>query len=142
MSVTITSHCEEQEFIQTVRLNGLLKFNLEKTKGKLFVPDKNISYVARNENGAIIGGVYGAAYLSSVEIEVLWVHESFRGQGIALQLLSKTEEAAPNFGCRLSHLSTYSFQAPLFYQKCGYSICGTVDGFPDDIKLYLLKKQL
>lgn len=29
MSITISSNCDEQEFIQAVRLNGLLEFNME-----------------------------------------------------------------------------------------------------------------
>ena len=28
------------------------------------------------------------------------------------------------------------------FSKQGYVICGKIDGFPDDIKLYILKKQL
>lgn len=45
MSITISSNCDEQEFIQAVRLNGLLEFNMEKTDGKLMIPNKEILYV-------------------------------------------------------------------------------------------------
>jgi len=31
----------------------------------------------------------------------------------------------------LAHLTTYSFQAPQFYQKNGFVVCGEIDGFPD-----------
>lgn len=34
----------------------------------------------------------------------------------------------------------YSFQAPKFYAKCGYTLCGEVDGFVDNISLYSFKK--
>ena len=142
MSIVISDRCEEQEFLNAVRLNGLLKFNMDKTNGKLKVPDLEIMYVARDENGVIIGGVSGFTYLSSLEIEVLWVHEAYRGQNVASRLLHKIEDEAKQAGCRLSYLTTYSFQAPLFYQKRGYTVCGEVEGFPDDIKLYLLKKLL
>ncbi len=37
-----------------------------------------IMYVARNENNSLIGGVFGVAYLSALEVEVLWVHEDYR----------------------------------------------------------------
>ncbi len=142
MSIAISSDCDEQEFIQTVRLNGLLEFNMNKTDGKLMIPNKELLYVARNENNTIIGGIFGVTYLSALEIDVLWVHEDYRGQGVASQLLKTIEEEAGIIGCRLSHLSTYSFQAPPFYQKKGYSVCGTVDGFPDNILLYILRKAL
>lgn len=89
-----------------------------------------------------MGGVSGSTYLSSLEIEVLWVQEAYRGQKIASRLLEVIENQAKDAGCQIVHLTTYSFQAPLFYQKQGYVICGEVNGFPDDIRLYTLKKQL
>lgn len=142
VKVTISNQCDEQEFVNIVRINGLLKYNLTKTSGKLKEPDIEIVRVARDENGIIIGGALGSTYLSSLEIEVMWVNEDYRGQHIASQLLEEIESEAKEAGCRLVHLTTYSFQAPDFYLKQGYDICGQVDGFPEDIKLYILKKQM
>lgn len=93
--------------------------------------------MARNENNSVSGRVFGVTYLSALEVETLWVHEDYKGQEVALQLLKTIEDEARSIGCQVSHLITYSFQAPLFYQKCGYSICGMVDGFPDNIQLYV-----
>ena len=138
----IMDHYDEQEFLNTVRINGLLKYNMAKTKGKLKEPDIEIMKVARNENGVIIGGIAGSTYLSSLEIEVLWVSEAYRGQNISSQLLNEIENEAKEAGCLLAHLTTYSFQAPCFYQKNGYTVCGEIEGFPDNIKLHILKKLL
>ncbi len=140
--VTISNQCDEEEFLNAVRINGLLKYNMDKTSGKLKVPDVEIIKVARNESGIIIGGISGCTYLSSLEIEVLWVSEDYREQNIASQLLKEIEVEAKKVGCCLAHLTTYSFQAPQFYQKRGFVVCGEVDGFPDNIKLYILKKQI
>ncbi|MBZ6007521.1 GNAT family N-acetyltransferase [Paraclostridium bifermentans] len=142
MFITISNCCDEQEFLNSVRLSGLLKYNIKQTNGKLQVPNVEFVNVARNEKGAIIGGISGSTYLSSLEIEVLWVQEDYRGQNIALRLLEEIEHRAKDAGCQLAHLTTYSFQAPCFYQKNGYVICGEINGFPDDIRLYTLKKQL
>jgi len=104
MADIIISNCyDEQEFKDIVRINGLLKYNMDKTGGKLKVPDAEIVRVARE---------------------------------------NEIENEAKALGCHFAHTTTYSFQAPLFYQKQGYTICGEIDGFPDDIKLYMLKKQL
>ncbi|BFK97841.1 hypothetical protein K070079E91_01920 [Eisenbergiella porci] len=65
-----------------------------------------------------------------------------QGARSRIAAIKPIEDEAPSIGCQLSHLTTYSFQASLFYQKCGYSICGMVDGFPDNIQLYVLKKQI
>ncbi|MDR2981730.1 MAG: GNAT family N-acetyltransferase [Puniceicoccales bacterium] len=140
--VTISSQCNEEDFLSAVRIKGLLKYNMHQTAGKLKVPDMKIVRVARDEQGVIIGGASGSTYLSSIEIEVLWVDEAYRGRHIATRLLGEVEDEARVAGCRLSHLVTYSFQAPQFYEKQGYSICGVVDGFPDHIKLFMLKKSL
>jgi GNAT superfamily N-acetyltransferase len=115
---------------------------MDKTKGKLKEPNVEIMKVARNENGIIIGGIAGSTYLSSLEIEVLWVSEAYRGKNIASQLLNEIENEAKEAGCLLAHLTTYSFQAPSFYQKNGYIVCGEIEGFPDNIKLHILKKLL
>lgn len=142
MFITISNCCDEQEFLNSVRLSGLLKYNMIQTNGKLQVPNVEFVNVACNEKGVIIGGVSGSTYLSSLEIEVLWVQEDYRGQNIASRLLEQIEHRAKDVGCQLAHLTTYSFQAPCFYQKHGYAICGEINGFPDDIRLYTLKKQL
>jgi GNAT superfamily N-acetyltransferase len=115
---------------------------MAETSGKLKEPDIEIMKVARDESGAIIGGIAGSTYLSSLEIEVLWVSEAYRGQGIASQLLEAIENEVIKAGCQLAHLTIYSFQAPQFYQKNGFAICGEIKGFPDNITLYTLKKPL
>ncbi|MPM77030.1 hypothetical protein SDC9_124029 [bioreactor metagenome] len=115
---------------------------MKKTKGKLKVPNMDFVNIARNEEGLIVGGISGSTYLSSLEIEVLWVQEDYRGKKIASRLLKEMEVQAKNAGCQIAHLTTYSFQAPHFYVKQGYVICGEINGFPDDIRLYTLKKQL
>lgn len=52
-------------------------------------PNKEILYVARNENNSVSGRVFGVTYLSALEVETLWVHEDYRGQGVASQLLNR-----------------------------------------------------
>lgn len=141
-NITITDNCTADEFLQTVRVNGLQKYNMEQTNGKMAEPYIEITRVARDGENTIVGGISAFTYLSTLEIEILWVSEAHRGQGIAGELLALAEADARAVGCRLAHLTTFSFQAPQFYLNRGYAICGEVDGFPDEINLYLLKKQL
>ena len=42
IKVTISNQCDEKEFLNAVRINGLLKYNLNKTSGKLKEPDIEI----------------------------------------------------------------------------------------------------
>lgn len=140
--ITVTPCTDDEEFLREVRLGGLLQYNMEQTGGKLREPDLDICYAARDENGRIVGGIQGSTYLYALEIDVLWTQESHRGQGVASRLLRQAECQAAKAGCTLAHLTTYSFQAPRFYEKQGYRICGSVDGFPDGICLFVLKKTL
>ncbi len=94
MSITIYNDCDEQEFYNSVRINGLLDYNMKKTNGKLKVPNIEFTNIARNEKGVVVGGVSGSTYLSSIEIEVLWVQEAYRGQKIASRLLEEIEHQA------------------------------------------------
>ena len=140
--ITVETCTNDEEFLREVRINGLLQYNMEKTGGKLREPDFDICYVARDGSGGVVGGVQGSTYLHALEVDVLWTHEAYRGQGLASRLLQKAERDAVEAGCVLSHLTTYSFQAPRFYEKQGYQVCGKIDGFPEGICLYVLKKHL
>ena len=139
---TISKYDDEKTFQNVIGINGLLAYNMQKTDGKLKIPDIELMLVALDKDREIVGGVKGSTFLSSIEVETLLVKEELRGQSIASQLLSEIEKEAKQAGCQLSHLSTYSFQAPSFYQKQGYAICGEIDGLPNGIKLFMLKKSL
>ncbi|CAM4047792.1 hypothetical protein [Mesobacillus zeae] len=41
-NIVIFTNCTDQEFLNTVRINGLQKYNIEKTNGKLKKPDMEI----------------------------------------------------------------------------------------------------
>jgi hypothetical protein len=45
-------------------------------------------------------------------------------------------------GCLNAFLETFSFQAPLFYQKLGYEVFGRADDWPVGHTHYFLKKRL
>ena len=96
----------------------------------------------RNDDGAIIAGVSATLWGECLEIELLWVSQKHRGQGIGSRLLLKLEDIAKNRGCKIILTDTYSFQAPDFYLKLGYVECFTIGGYSngDVSKMFLLKE--
>lgn len=45
--------------MKNVRINGLLNYNVEQTDGKIRKPELEITKVAINEKGQIVGGIAG-----------------------------------------------------------------------------------
>jgi len=99
-------------------------------------------FVARDEQGNVIGGLKGATYWGWLYVDVLAVEESHRRGGIGTSLLRAAETEALRRGCRHSHLDTFSFQALPFYAREGYTVFGVLDDFPGTHRRFFLRKTL
>ena len=99
-----------------------------------------LSVVARGSAGEILGGVAGRTIYDHFLIEVVWVAESMRGEGLGRRLMLQAEERAKARGCRGAQVDTVSFQAPEFYEKLGFRIIGTVEGYPTGHDRHFLAK--
>jgi ribosomal protein S18 acetylase RimI-like enzyme len=97
---------------------------------------------ARLPDGAVVGGVRARQWGAAVEVQQLWVDERQRRRGVAARLMRMLEQAAAGRGARVIYLDTFSFQAPAFYQRCGYETALRIDGFPDGIAKHLMVKRL
>ena len=101
-----------------------------------------LNIVEYDKSGSIIGGLLGGTYWGWMYIDILWVREDHRRQGIGSKLLQKAEQEAARRGCHHVHLDTMSWQAPAFYQKHGYEILGVLPDIPNGNQKYLLFKKL
>ena len=81
-------------------------------------------------------------YWDWFSLDLMWVREDLRGRGYGRRLLELAEEKAREHGARSVHLDTFSFQAPGFYEKCGYQVFGELNEFPSGHQRYYMKKQL
>lgn len=77
-----------------------------------------------------------------LDIDVLWVDPEHRGGGLARRLLATVEDAAREAGCRWAKLNTFDFQAPGFYEACGYVEYGREVDHPPGHTNVLLRKDL
>jgi len=119
-------------------VRGLLEFN-EKWLGPS--NDQPVQFVARDEHG-IVGGLLGRTRWQWLYVAKLWVDERARGQGIGTQLLTAAEDLARSRGCIGASLDTFEYQARPFYEKLGYKLFGTLDGFPPGSRQFYLSKPL
>lgn len=103
---------------------------------------ESLYVTSKNEAGELIGGAYGNIAWQWLYIDLLWVHPDYRANGLGTALMQEIEREAIQRDIHSFHLSTASFQAPIFYQKLGYQICGEIEDLPPGYKTYFLKKQL
>ena len=103
---------------------------------------KPLAVKLTNESGEVIAGAAGRTFGDWFLLDTLWVSEVLRGQNIGSQLLEKMESAAKERGCKKSMLDTLNFQAKPFYQRHGYSVQWTQEGYPKTGCKYFMVKQL
>ena len=121
---------------------NLYGHNVDKTDRLLQKPGIDINLVLKDEAGQVFGGILCDTFLYSLYIDVMWVHESLRGQGYGKALILEAERIAKEHGCTFAHTCTFTYQNPVFYQAVGYSVFAVLDDYPDGIKQYFLKKRL
>lgn len=101
-----------------------------------------LSVIARAADGSVCGGAVGRTWGACCELQQLWVSEPLRGRGMGTELVQRFEAEARTRGCRLVYLTTFSFQAPDFYQRCGYRVVRETRGYPAGIVRHDLEKEL
>ncbi len=94
------------------------------TQSDAFVPIN----ICAKRNGEVISGVLAYAVMWDIlYVDTVWTREDCRGEGIASKLLNEVEKRAVEMGCKTARLSTYDFQAPLFYEKLQYVKFGEIN---------------
>ncbi len=78
-------------------------------------------FVAKEDN-KIVGVITGHSYYKEIHIGDLIVSEEYRGKKIGSNLIKAVEEHYKGRDFSNINLTTYDFQAPKFYEKCGFKI--------------------
>ena len=137
MNISVESDSKQEDLDRIHQ--GLNDHNLRNT-----VPHgyQVLNVFVRNEDGEIKGGLLGATFWSWCHIEIFWLDESLRGQGIGSEILRQAEEEARKRNCIAIFVDTLSFQAPKFYEKHGYMQWGILEDFPPGHQRIFYKKSL
>ncbi|VVO08022.1 GNAT family N-acetyltransferase [Pseudomonas fluorescens] len=98
--------------------------------------------VRDDQSEQIHGGLYGKISGNWLFIELLGVSEQVRGQGIGSRLMAMAEDLARKKECVGIYLDTFDFQAPVFYQKLGFTQFGRLDDYPPGHQRYFFQKRL
>lgn len=85
-----------------------------------------------DEAGELVGGLAAWTWGGLCGIELLWVREDSRKDGWGSKILLAAEVKARRRGCDRVAVSSFTFQAPGFYQRHGYVETGRTLGIPGD----------
>jgi len=118
---------------------GLVAYNGSKVGDAKY---RKLVVMVRDGAGEICGGLIGKISRGWLHVEILWLAESLRGQGLGTAVLATAESEAIRCGCTDCHLDTFTFQARGFYEKLGYAVFGELEEFPPGESRFFLKKRL
>lgn len=118
---------------------GLRAFNVE-----VIGPpnEEEITIFLRTGSGQIIGGLLGDIRWRWMYVARIWIDAAYRGQGHGASLMRAAEVKALDARCLGIHLDTFEYQARPFYEKLGYEVFGTLEGYPPGYRQYYLAKRL
>ena len=134
---------ESDEAAQIILMAGLTAYN-EAQVGPDPVrdSDSHVCIVARDRGGRVRGGAQGVAVGAWLALDLVWVEESFRLNGLGSRLLEEAEAEGRRRGCKWSILATFDYQAPDFYSRRGYVEYARMEDFPWGSTRFQLRKAL
>ena len=105
-------------------------------------PDAVVAFALQDAAGRIDGGLWGRRYYHWLIVDVLFVPDNLRGQGLGTALLARAETEARAEGCVGVWLDTFSFQAPAFYARNDYAMVGEIGDYPAPHRRLFFSKRL
>ncbi len=121
-----------------IMVDGMLAYHASKGH-----PRKSETYtvLVKDDSAKLLGCVMVSFMWNGMSIQTLWVDESARSQGLGQRLMSMVEAEGLKRGCTIAYTDTFTWQAPGFYEKLGYTLYGKLEGFPEGNALsYYCKK--
>ncbi|RZJ03255.1 MAG: GNAT family N-acetyltransferase, partial [Haliea sp.] len=103
---------------------------------------QSIRLNAKDADGKLLGGIRAFTFLYWLQVEVLFVNQAARGQGLGARLLAEVERQARAQGAHHAMVNTFEWQAPGFYLKQGYTEQSRIERYAGEFYLMTLTKAL
>jgi GNAT superfamily N-acetyltransferase len=134
LRLTDTVEAESEAVIE----DGLSRYNEEKAG---FVDSRALAVLVRDA-GDVVGGLIGRTTLGIFFIDLIFLPDAARGQGLGCKVMAMAEREARRRGCSAAALFTIAFQAPDFYARQGYRELGRVECDPPGHTRVCMTKRL
>lgn len=92
------------------------------------------------DDGTVDGGLVGYTGRGWLYVELLFVPERLRGQGMVAKLLALAEEEARARGCIGAYIDTINPVACRAYERAGYRVFGRIENFTKGLDICWLIK--
>jgi GNAT superfamily N-acetyltransferase len=83
-----------------------------------------------DDAGDLVAGLSGWTWGTCAGISLVWVREDRRNQRAGARLLAAADRVARERGCHQIVVSSFTFQAPGFYERHGFVETGRTEGLP------------
>lgn len=127
MNLRIEINEAPQELDYQAILAPLREYNQAQTG---LIGTEKFAVLIKDDAEVTQGGLYARTSGRWLFVELLVVPETARGQGLGTKLMNMAEALARKKGCQGIWLDTFSFQAPDFYLRLGFSIFGELKDYP------------
>jgi GNAT superfamily N-acetyltransferase len=117
---------------------GLRAFNVARIGPPAEEP---VQIFLRDDTGRVVGGLLGHIRWRWLYVAKLWIAAEHRSAGCGAALMAAAESHARARGCLGAYLDTFEYQARPFYEKLGYTLFGTLEGYPPGYRQYHLAKR-
>jgi GNAT superfamily N-acetyltransferase len=106
------------------------RVNAEATPG--IAPARELTVQILDTADELAAGMSGWTWGVAAGIGLTWVREQSRGDGLGARLLAEFETEARSRGCAHVFVTSFTFQAPGFYERHGYRELFRWQGVPTD----------
>ena len=103
---------------------------------------QHFNVVLRGSDGLVHGGILASVNFDVLVLEDVYIEENCRSGGYGARMMALAEQEGSMRGAQLAVVSTFSWQARPFYEKCGYSVYAELPYNSGMYMLFSLKKRL
>lgn len=94
------------------------------------------------EKRKLIGSIVGKIFFNWLHVDLIWVQDEYRRQGVGRQLMTLAQDKAREMQLSGIEVWTQSWQAPEFYRKLGYEEFAVIDDFTPGRKRHAFRLHL
>lgn len=140
----LTTKCVIEEVEPSYELEkyaygGFLRHSVE-TFG--YDGDVNSFGFAVKEEGKVVGIIMAKTFYGGLHIKHLFLEKEIRGKGYGTTLMEKAMKRGKDLGCSFAYLETLNIQAQGFYEKLGFTLEFTREGYNQGVAMHYLRKPL